>query len=257
MEHRMKMAWNPVMAATIAIALGAASPAAAQSTAYPGSTAESRWSADVAIGVDNSISGNINSSGIGTINNQAVVILKNSYENVYGSGLHFRFGGGYMLDEVSEVRVTFTLQSLDADLTPMGDIGTSRLYGQYQDYQSFGLDVGLRRYADLTRLVRAYGEGTIGLAFIDETDVILVAPGANLSGNATDFYDKTSAFTLGGNAGVLVQVAEKVGVYGQIGLRYVTGMSAVDPLAGTGLETINDKSSRWTVPVLAGVRVRF
>ena len=53
------------------------------------------------------------------------------------------------------------------------------------------------------------------------------------------------------------QVAEKVGVYGQLGLRYVTGMSAVDGLAGTGLETINDKSARWTVPFIAGVRVRF
>jgi hypothetical protein len=230
-------------------------------TLMAGATAEaqpaSRWSADVGIGLDNSISGNINSSGVGRIDNQAVVVLKNTYENVYGTGLHFRFGGGYMIDDVSEVRVTFTFQSLDADLTPLGDIGSSKLYGQYADYQSFGMDVGFRRYVDITPKVRAYGEGTIGLAFLDETDVVLVAPSANLSGNATDFYDKTSAFTLGGSAGVLFSVAEKVGVYGQLGLRFVTGMSAVDGLAGTGLETINDKSSRWTVPVIAGVRVRF
>jgi hypothetical protein len=254
----MHSVWRHVVAgAMVALALGAASPAGAQ-PAQPYSAGDgSRWSADVGFGLDNSISGNINSSGIGTINNQAVVILKNSYENVYGTGLHFRFGGGYMIDDVSEVRVTFTFQSLDADLTPLGDIGTSRLYGQYADYQSFGMDVGFRRYVDVTSTLRAYGEGTIGLAFIDETDVILVAPTANLSGNATDFYDKTAAFTLGGNAGVLFQVADKVGVYGQIGLRYVTGMSAVDGLAGTGLETINDKSARWTVPVIAGVRFRF
>ena len=31
----------------------------------------------------------------------------------------------------------------------MGDIGASRLYGQYADYQSFGLDVGFRRYLDV------------------------------------------------------------------------------------------------------------
>jgi len=254
----MKMVWKYVVAtATLTVVLGAATTVQAQTATYPDTAPTSRWSADVGFGLDNSISGNINSSGIGTINNQAVVILKNSYEDVYGTGLHFRFGGGYMLDEFSEVRVTFTFQSLDADLTPLGDIGTSRLYGQYADYQSFGMDVGYRRYADFAPKVRAYGEGTIGLAFIDETDVVLVAPSANLSGNATDFYDKTAAFTLGGNAGVLLQVAEKVGVYGQIGLRYVSGMSSVDGLAGTGLETINDKSSRWTLPVIAGLRVRF
>jgi opacity protein-like surface antigen len=218
---------------------------------------DTRWSVEFAIGWDNSISGNINSSGIGTINGQPVVITKNPYEDVYGTGLHMRFGGGYLIDEITEVRATFTLQSLDADLTEMGEIGSSRLYGQYQDYQSFGLDVGLRRYFDLTTGLRAYTEATAGLAFIDETDVTLVAPGANLSGTATDFYDRTAAFTLGANAGLMVKMAERVDVFGQLGLRWVTGMAEVDSLEDTALETINDKSARWTLPFLAGVRLRF
>jgi len=37
----------------------------------------------------------------------------------------------------------------------------------------------------------------------------------------------------------------------------MSGMSAVDGLAGTGLETINDNSSRWTMPIVFGVRARF
>jgi hypothetical protein len=221
-------------------------------------TVDRPWSAEFAIGWDNSISGNINSGGIGRINNQDVVILKNRYEDVYGTGLHIKFGGGYMVDPVTELRGTFTLQSLDADLTPMGDIGTSRLYGQYDDYQSFGLDFGFRRYAfDLNRDFRPYVEGTVGLAFIDETDVVLAAPTANLAGNATDFYDRTAAFTLGGNAGVLWQLSDRVGVFGQLGLRWVSGMSEVDGLQGTGLESINDKSSRWTMPFIVGARARF
>src|SRR6476469_1613983 len=107
------------------------------------------WSVDFAIGWDNSISGNINSGAIGVINNQTAVILKNRYEDVYGTGLHMRFGGGYMFSEDAELRVTFTFQSLDADLVRMGDLGPSNLYGQYADYQSFGLDVGYRRYVPL------------------------------------------------------------------------------------------------------------
>ena len=249
------MHWRPLVVATIVAMPMATGSAANAQTAAPADL--SPWSVDFAIGWDNSISGNINSSGIGQLNNQATVILKNSYDAVYGTGLHFKFGGGYMIDEVSEIRVGFTFQSLDADLTPMGDIGVSRLYGQYDDYQSLGLDAGFRRYMDLTEKIRLYGEGTLGVAILDETDVILVAPAANLSGNATDFYDKTAAFTLGGNAGVLVQTGERIGVFGQLGLRWVSGMSAVDGLEGTGLETINDKSSRWTFPFIAGVRVRF
>ena len=234
-------------------------PLAAGSTAYAqqAPAIDTRWSVEFGIGWDNSISGNINSSGIGTLNGQTVVVTKNTYEDVYGTGLHIRFGGGYLIDEVTELRATFTLQSLDADLTPMGDFGVSRLYGQYDDYQSFGLDVGVRRYADIATNVRAYGEGTVGLAFIEETDVELVAPQANLAGNATDFYDQTAAFTFGLNAGLVVRTGDRFDMFGQFGFRWVSGMSAVDGLEGTGLETINDKSSRWTIPFIAGVRARF
>jgi hypothetical protein len=109
----------------------------------------------------------------------------------------------------------------------------------------------------LDREFRPYAEGTIGLAFVDETDVELVAPSINLSGNATDFYDRTAAFALGGNVGLLWQLADRVSAFGQIGVRWVSGMSEVDGLAGTGLESINDKSARWTLPFLVGVRARF
>jgi len=75
-------------------------------------------------GWDNSISGNINSGAIGTLNDQVAVVLPNSYTDVYGTGFHLRFGGGYLIDEVSEVRAVFTYQSLNADLTPMATSGS-------------------------------------------------------------------------------------------------------------------------------------
>ena len=247
---------NTVLGMTIAVLIGAGSTAHAQAAAPPRDLTAT-WSADVAIGWDNSISGNINSSGIGRLNDTPVVITKNSYETVYGTGLHFRFGGGYMLNETRELRATFTFQSLDADLTRMGDYGPSNLYGQYDDYQSFGLDVGLRQYSRLSPKLRAYGEGTIGIAFIDETDVFLSAPQVDFAGLASDFYDRTASFALGANVGLLLQTSERVGVYGQLGFRWMSGMAAVDQLEGTSLETINDKSSRWTLPFLMGVRFGF
>jgi len=240
--------------AAIIIGLATAGAARAQATTEP----ESKWSAEFGLGWDNGISGNINSSGYGEINNQVVVITKNSYNDVYGAGLHLRFGGGYLFKPDTEARVTFTFQSLDADyITPMGDIGTSNLYGQYTDYQTFGIDFGLRRYATLRPKLRAYGEGTIGIGFVDKTDVTLIAPGANLVTQANDFYDQTAAFTFGINVGIDVQSGKNVGYFGQLGLRYVGGMSEVDDFVGTGLENINDKSARWTLPFVVGVHYRF
>jgi hypothetical protein len=238
------------------LVFGAASLAQAQTNVFT-EPPKTPWVAEFAIGWDNSISGNINSSGMGRLNNTAVVITKNRYEDVYGTGLHIRFGGGYMLDENTEARATFSFQSLDADLTPMGDYGVSRLYGQYADYQAFTLDVGMRRYRTVSPSIRIYGEGTIGLGFIDETDVLLAAPAVNQFFPATDFYDKTTAFTLGANGGVLFQTSAKTGIFAQLGLKWTSGMSEIDDLEGTGLETINDKSARWTLPFLVGVRFRF
>jgi len=238
---------------TVLILLGATSTANAQSNAP-----DRPWTAEFAIGWDNGITGNINSSGIGSINNQVVVITRNSYNDVYGAGLHLRFGGGYLFKPDTEARVTFTFQSLDADyVVPMGDYGASNLYGQYSDYQTFGIDFGLRRYADIRPKVRAYGEGTIGLGFVDKTDVTLVAPGANLVGQATDFYDQTTAFTFSVNVGMLVQTNERMGFFGQLGIRRTSGLAEVDDLVGTGLDTINDKSQRWTLPFIGGVQFRF
>ena len=242
-----------VVLTSVAAWIGFAPAAHAQTT-----PAESPWSIDVGVGWDNVISGNINSSGIGTINNQAVVIKSNTYEDVYGTGLHLRAGGGYALNDNTEVNGMFVFQSLDADeVTPMGDIGVSNLYGQYTDYQTFGLDVGLRRYMNLSSSLRAYGEGAIGIGFVDKTDVTLVAPTANLSRDANDFYDQTAAWALGTNFGLLYQTGGRLGFYGQLGLRWMSGMAEIDDLEGTGLDDINNKSSRWTLPFVGGVRVGF
>ncbi|HEX5213856.1 MAG TPA: hypothetical protein VFV98_00255 [Vicinamibacterales bacterium] len=240
-----------------------AAPVGAQTTttsvSAQSAAPEKRWSVDFGIGWDNTISGNVNSGAIGVLNDQTVVILKNTYSDVYGTGLNMRFGGGYMLDDVSELKLTFTFQSLDADLTRLGDIGVSNLYGQYSDYQSLSMDVGYRRYLPFQSHpgIRGYGEALAGIAFVDKTDVILVAPSSNFIRDATDFYDQTAAFALGVNAGLLFDVDPKWSIFTQIGLRYVTGQGDVDQFNDTSLDTINDKSSRWAMPFTAGIRFRF
>jgi hypothetical protein len=243
-----------IAALLAALVFGAGSNAQAQTGAD-----HSPWSVDFGIGFDNDLSGHVNSSAIGTLNGQTVVILANSYEEVYGTGLHLRGGVGYTIgDSGTELRATIAFQSLDADfVTPLGDIGASKLYAQYTDYQSLSLDVGARQYRDLNTHLRAYGEAAIGLGFIDKIDATLVAPTINLSGKANDLYDQTVAMSLSGNLGLLYQTSDRVGIFGQFGLRWMSGLAQVDDLVGTGLETINDKSSRWTMPFVAGVRFQF
>lgn len=221
-------------------------------------TPERPWSFDFGLGWDNSISGNINAGAIGSLGGQVTAVLPNRYEDAYGTGLYLRFAGGYKLDEVNEIRASLTYQSLNADLVVFGDIGTSTLYAQYDPYKSLTLDVGLRRYVpSTTKNVRFYAEGALGMGFIEELDVDLAAPGSNVVLGVTDFYDATASFTLSVHAGVLFTVHKYLDLNAQIGLRYMTGMTDVDNLAGTGLESINDGTRRWTIPFILGTSIRF
>ena len=172
----------------VTVLLGAASNARAQDDLL-----KHRWSVEIGAGFDNGISGDINTSGIGQINNQVTVITKNTYEDVYGTGVNLRFGGGYMLDQADEVRVTFTFQNLDADyVTPSGDIGASNLYAQFSNYQAFGMDVGMRRTQVLPKMRLWRSRACLG--FIDKIDVAFAAPGINYAGNE---LTTKQAFTYG------------------------------------------------------------
>jgi hypothetical protein len=242
----------------LALALSSSALFAASNVSAQDQSEVARWAADVAVGIAPSINGNINSGALGSLQGQAVAILPQSYGEVYGTGIDLRFGGGYSLNNVSEVRGMFIYQSADADLVRLGDLGPSALYGQYSDYKSFALDLGYRRYMSLTRSnVRLYGEGTLGVGFINRINLQLTAPQSNLVVNNTDFYDGTAAFTWSVGAGVLFPVAQKVDVNVQLGLRHVSGMAEVDSLRGTDLDDINNDSGRLTFPIVVGLRFRF
>jgi hypothetical protein len=219
---------------------------------------ESRWVVDLGVGFSPSINGNINSGAIGTLNGQATAILPNSYGDVYGTGTSLRFGGGYALNAVSEVRGVFVWQTADANLVRMGDYGTSPLYAQYSDYKSIGLDLGYRRYWPLAGAkVRPYGEVLAGIAFVDRINAQLAAPQTNTIFASTDFYDSSGAMTFALNFGALVRVADHIDLNGELGIRRVGGLSDVDQFVGTGLDTINNDTSRMTFPLTFGVRLRF
>jgi hypothetical protein len=230
----------------------------ASSAQAQGQGGDSPWVIDLGVGINLSVNGNVNSGALGTLDGQAVAILPNSYGDVYGTGIDFRFGGGYALNDVSELRGMFIYQSADADLVRFGDLGPSSLYGQYSDYKSFALDLGYRRYARLpTQGLRVYGEATIGIGVIDRINVEFAAPQSNAVVNNRDFYDGTAAFTWSIGAGVLFPIARQVDLNAQLGLRRVSGLAEPDQFEGTSLDDINNDSARLTFPIIVGVRFRF
>jgi len=219
---------------------------------------KSRLFLDFGFGIAPSISGNVSSGAIGILQGQAAAFLPQTYGDVYGTGIDWRVGGGYTLDEKSEVRGMFTWQSGDADLVRLGDIGPSSLYAQYDDYKSFALDFGYRRYFQLSNKdVRLFGEGTMGVGIIDAIGVQFAAPQSNAVFPQSNYYDQTAAFTIGFNVGALFKFSDRLDFTGQVGVRRVSGLQTVDQFVGTGLEAVSNDTGRLTFPIVLGVRYHF
>ena len=216
------------------------------------------WSVEGDVGWDFPVSGNILSAAIGSVFGQTAIIDSQSYDDIYGTGVKWGFGVGYRLDDRSEVRGAMTFQSVSADLKQIGTTANAPLYATFDPYKSFSLDGGYRRYfAGSSERLRPYAGATVGVAIISEIDADLAAPDLNQVLNATDFYDRTGAFTFGLNGGALYAISDRLDVKGELGFRHISGLSPIDGLEGTGLESTNDNTGRWTLPFTVGLRVRF
>jgi hypothetical protein len=218
----------------------------------------SDWSVDASVGWDIGLSGSVLAPALGSIDGRPVVIDRQKFNDVYGTGIFWQFGVGYALNEYDEVRGTFTYQRSSADLRRVGTISNAPLVATFDTYQVVGLDVGIRRYFDTdVRKLRPFVGASLGLAVIPEIDGQFAAPDLGLTLDATDFYDGTAAFTFGVNGGALYRLGERVDAVGQLGFRFTSGLKEVDQLIGNGLEAINDDSSRWALPFTVGIRYRF
>jgi hypothetical protein len=236
--------------ATSALLLGA-SNARAQAQ-----TAEKPWAIEFGVGISPSLKGNVTTGVIGTLQGQTAAILPHTYGEVYGNSVDWHFGGGYMLNRDTEIHGAFIYQTTAANLVRLGDYGPSSLYGQFSDYRSWSLDVGLRKYMSFSG-ARVFAQGTIGIADIQRINVVFAAPQSNVILNETDFYDGTAAFAWEVGVGVLFPIVPKLDLTTEIGFRHVGGLAAVDQFAATTLSPINSNSSRLSLPIIVGVRYHF
>jgi hypothetical protein len=249
-----------IFGATACLLLVATS-ARAQSAPAPAAAANApdrRWAVEASVGWDNSIGGNVFSSAIGVLSGFPVVIRNSTYGDVYGTGVQWRFGAGYMLDEQQEVRGAITIQNVSADVVEVGTLSAAPLFATFSDYQSVSLDGGYRyHFATSYKQVHPYAGATLGIAVIDRINGAFAAPNIGFTAASTDFYDGTAAFTFGIEGGVLFPLNDRVDLNANLGFRHVSGLSKVDAFRGTGLEDINNDSGRWTLPIMFGARFKF
>ena len=137
-----------------------AGKASAQTTVVATSpqTGQSSWNAEASVGWDVNVSGAFLAAGIGTLEQSAAVINAQSFGDVYGTGVLWQFGGGYMVDEINEVRGQVSYQRAGSDIVNLGTANGTDLVATFDDYKSWTIEAGYRHFfATRDVRLRPYG----------------------------------------------------------------------------------------------------
>jgi hypothetical protein len=227
------------------------------------STFDNRFTLAVLWGSDNSFSGNMiqEASGL-TAGGVPINMAETTFDDVYGRMSLLKIGAAWRTTPRTEVAFNFVYS--DSSATPGITVGTAGaanvpLLVDFDDNSYWGLEAGQRFFFTRVRvtpfagyLVGIQRYGDIRGTFVNVP--LEVTPG--LAAQDGKFFEKSWALNLGPTGGLLVGLGP-VEVIFETQLRYTGGLSDVDWLVEEGLKDINDESSRWSIPLQLGARIRF
>lgn len=226
----------------------AATPAQAQ-TSRP-------WSVSFDLGAQMAVTGDSHNAGTGTVLKLPTSVSAKSYGDVFGHGFYWAAGVGYAVTPKGEIRVSGSYTKNPSTSLQVGTVANLPLLAKFDDYKAFGMDFGYRQHL-MTGMIAPYVGATVGFARIDAINSTLTVPAANVTLPNVGFYASSTVPTFAGEAGAQVHLSDAVSLQAGVQLRWQNNLKQNEGLAGTGLETLNNESRRWTAPVTAGLTVRF
>ena len=235
-----------------AAAVTALVPAAARAEGIEG-----RWSLSLQGGTDLEVSGNVHEAGSGTVLALPTNVEAKSFSDVYDPSFRGQASIGYGIGPRSEVFLRGSYYKMSSSTLQVGTVAGLALNADFADYKEWGAELGYRYYFQADQPFKPYLALAGGLRFLSELPSTFSVPAASVVLTDVPFYDKSTVGVFGADLGFSYDLNESVALGIEAGLRYQTGPSDVEGLAGTGLEPINDTGSRWSVPVLASVTFRF
>jgi len=240
----------------------AVQPAAAATT--PAEDLRNRLTVSFLVGWDNQFSGTMIQEATGRTTGGAPINLdETTFDEVYGRIGIFKIGVGYRTTPRTEAVLNFVWSSSDPneEATPVGTVGTVPipLSVHFTEYQYWGIEGGQRWFFARTRFTPFVGY-LVGLNRHQDLSGTFVGVPLNLTPGLAEqdgkFFEKSWAFSLGPTGGLLIGIGP-IEFMAEAQLRFIGGLSDVDWLVEEGLRDVNSESSRWSIPVLLGARIRF
>lgn len=230
--------------------LALAAPAAAQGV-------ENFRTIYVSFGTGVGLSGNVMEEAVGTIAARPTVITEQAFKNHYSDGFKFKLGGSYGLDYNNEVFATLGYGRINGTERIVGSVAGFPLYGRLSTARTFDLEGGYRYYFLPEGPLRTYVAGVAGLRFMEDVNATYRVVEIGLTLADRKYFDNSTLFMFGADAGITRDVAENVAIGGELGLRFQPKPNQVTLELGQGLEGVNDTGSRWSIPLNVFLIYRF
>lgn len=229
---------------------------AAQAQTSMASEPSAPWSVSFDFGGQVGVSGDVHTAGTGIVLGLPTKVEARSYSDIHGTGFYWAAGVGYKVGSRGEVRVQGAYTANPATNLQVGTVADLPLFGLWDDYKAFTMDVGYRVYGGSGR-ARPFVGATVGFTRLTAASATFTVPAADVVLPNVGFFEASTVPSFGVGAGVQVDVTPRMALQFGTELKYHGAYGDLDGLAGTGLESINDDTGRWAMPLTAGVSFRF
>jgi hypothetical protein len=149
--------------------------------------------------------------------------------------------------------------------------------GEFDDYSAWGLEGGYRyfynavSFKNLPGTLHPFGSVAIGFKMVDDIDLDLTFNGAAIDSDLTGikYYDDSLTATGGLIVGFRYDISPGIALGFETGIRYEGDLGeddarisqATERSSGAATTTtfakVNDNGDRWSIPVRAGLNIRF
>jgi len=198
-------------------------------------------------------------------------IESRSYDDIYGNATTYGLEGRFGLEGDREVFAEVRRTEADGGSVQVGTAfvpaltATLPVNGTFDDFKSTTVEAGVRQYFGSGK-VRPYVAARAGVAFTDEIRASFRIPVPNGVGTEPNdvnlpnvpFYDASTTVSAGLDIGASWQVAERLSVSAEVGIRYRGDLDGNDAaIGGLGLASINNDSDAISVPVSVKLSYAF
>lgn len=217
---------------------------------------ERPWSVSFDLGAQTPIAGDAHGGGSGRVLNLPTSVAARSYNSIFGPGFEWAAGVGRAVSERGEMRVSGSYTTNPSERKEVGTVAGLPLFAKFDEQKEFRMDVGYRQYLG-GGSVQPFVGGSAGFARVEAISSTLTVPAANVTLSSVGFYESSTVPSFSLSGGTQIGLTENLAFQGGVDLRWRGNLKQNDGLAGTGLESINNESRRWTFPITGGVTIRF